>query len=56
MIKAFFHTPRYSFWDLIPLAIISAAARHDEYVIAGVTIVIAIAINVAFDVYYKDKS
>jgi len=53
MLKGFFYTKRYSFWDLLPLTIISAAARHDDYAIAGVVLVIAIVIGATIDWYYE---
>lgn len=55
MLKAFFYTRMYTFWDIVPLAIMLAAFRHNEWVILGFTYVISVAIRVIIDIHYRAK-
>lgn len=55
MLKGFFYTKRYSFWDMIPISIMGVAGRHGDWAIVGVVFVVAVAMSVTFDWYYDRK-
>lgn len=51
--KWFFYTPRYSYWDMIPVAAISAGIQHDNWTLVGVAFAISVAINVVIHLRYN---